>query len=478
MYSLRSLIFTVGKDTSFYGIASVLTRSISLLILPLLARHFSVEEYGLFDLLYLSLTLLVTFFIFGQDSSILRYFYDENDDDSRRALVTNSVSMIFLLSIIFLFIIFLLENFFKNFFQITSEDFNLILILLMIVPFGILYAISETVLRITSNLKGYLALSLGLTLSILITVFYATQILNASLYLLFKMYFYVWLVFGLFGLFLIRKWIQKPQTIVVPKKMFLYGLPMGIVVMLEVGQPVFERLIISNLIGLEGLGLYAVATKIAMFMILPVGAFQMAFMPTVMKIYKDKDAIKLFNLSLTIYIAILSIILLSITAMSENLIYFLAGPSYMNADSIIFPLTMAIYLHAIAMIIGIGTIISQKTYIRLIILVIVQIISLALMIILSSKYDIYGVAVGVCIGKIILFFIYGYVGQKLYPLRWNYKMLIVVIFATFIFGFFISNIKIDSLIEIFFFIVSLIIILFISWSFLTVKDKSALKIFD
>ena len=63
--------------------------------------------------------------------------------------------------------------------------------------------------------------------------------------------------------------------------MFLYGLPMGIVVMLEVGQPVFERLIISNLIGLEGLGLYAVATKIAMFMILPVGAFQMAFMPTV-----------------------------------------------------------------------------------------------------------------------------------------------------------------------------------------------------
>ena len=114
MYSLRSLIFTVGKDTSFYGIASVLTRSISLLILPLLARHFSVEEYGLFDLLYLSLTLLVTFFIFGQDSSILRYFYDENDDDSRRALVTNSVSMIFLLSIIFLSIIFLLENFFKK----------------------------------------------------------------------------------------------------------------------------------------------------------------------------------------------------------------------------------------------------------------------------------------------------------------------------------------------------------------------------
>ena len=106
---------------------------------------------------------------------------------------------------IFLSIIFLLENFFKNFFHITSEDFNLILILLMIVPFGILYAISETVLRITSNLKGYLALSLGLTLSILITVFYATQILNASLYLLFKMYLYVWLVFGLFGLFLIRK---------------------------------------------------------------------------------------------------------------------------------------------------------------------------------------------------------------------------------------------------------------------------------
>lgn len=478
MHSLRSLIFTVGRDTSFYGIASVLNRSISLLILPLLARHFSIEEYGLFDLLYLSLTLLVTFFIFGQDSSIMRYFYDENDDDSRRALVTNSISMILLVSILFFLIIFLFKDFLTSLFQITNEDFNLILILMMIVPFGILYAISETVLRITSNLKGYLALSLGLTLSILMSVFYATQILEASLYLLFKMYFYVWLVFGLFGLFLIREWIKKPHTIFISKKMFLYGFPMGIVVMLEVGQPVFERLIISNLIGLEGLGLYAIATKIAMFMILPVGAFQMAFMPTVMKIYKDEDAIKLFNLSLNIYISILSALLLSITAFDDKLIYFLAGPSYMSAESIIFPLSMAIYLHAIAMIIGIGTILSQKTYLRLITLAIVQIISLSAIIILSQKYDIYGVAVGVCIGKIILLFIYGYLGQKLYPLRWNYKMVIVVISTTFFIGAIISTLEIDTMNEMFFFIGSLISISLISWSFLTADDKTALKIFN
>jgi O-antigen/teichoic acid export membrane protein len=213
MFSLRSLILTVVRDSSLYGVASILSRSITLLTLPMLTRHFSVEEYGLFDLFYVSVLVLITFFIFGQDSSILRYFHDEVDDDGRKRLITQT--LVFQLGV-FLSVVgicFLLKDFLIQAFGISNQIQNFAQVLLMIVPFGILYTISEVVLRLTSDLKRFLVLTVGFMLAMLAIVFYATQMVDADLNLLFKLYFWLWFFFGIFGLALIRKWLVLPKGV-------------------------------------------------------------------------------------------------------------------------------------------------------------------------------------------------------------------------------------------------------------------------
>ena len=52
MNGKNSSISTIASDTIFYGVSSFLSRSITLLTLPLLARYFTVEDYGKFDLYY------------------------------------------------------------------------------------------------------------------------------------------------------------------------------------------------------------------------------------------------------------------------------------------------------------------------------------------------------------------------------------------------------------------------------------------
>lgn len=476
MLSIRPLISIVAKDTIFYGLASILSRSVTLLTLPLLARYFSVEEYGLFDYYYVTIALLITFFLFGQESAIFRYFYDADDDASRTYLVTRSLTCLLLFIMLIYAFLFFFKDFFIDFFQISNETKKIFLIIISIIPFGILYTVSETILRLTRDLKKYIILTIGFTFSTLMVVIYVTQVFEADLYIIFNFFFYIWVFFGVLGLFMIRKWITLPQTILPSKKMLFYGIPMGAVVFVEASQPFFERLIISNLISAESLGLYAAASKLAIIVLLPIGAFNMAFMPLVMRIYSDKNSIEVFNLSLTIYIILLTLLVLVLSVISGPIISILAGNVYLDGAKIVFPLVLALYFQAIAGVIGIGAVISQKTYLRFLITIVAQAFGYGLMILLLNQYNIMGVAIGVALGKALMMILYAILGHKLYPLAWNYPMVIVMVLITTFYGSFLSFIEISSILDVMLFISSLIIIMITGWSFLSTSEKDAIRL--
>ena len=62
------------NDSLVYGLGGALNKVLALFTFPLLARHFSVEQFGVIDLLNTSVVLLVTLLVFGQDSAVARFF--------------------------------------------------------------------------------------------------------------------------------------------------------------------------------------------------------------------------------------------------------------------------------------------------------------------------------------------------------------------------------------------------------------------
>ena len=156
MNGKNSSISTIASDTIFYGVSSFLSRSITLLTLPLLARYFTVEDYGKFDLYYLSISLVITFFLFGQDSAIFRYFYDQKNNEDRRYILTQTIIFQLIVAISAILLFYLSKGALVEYLNFSNESIKFIEIILLIVPFGILYTLAECILRLTRDLKKYI----------------------------------------------------------------------------------------------------------------------------------------------------------------------------------------------------------------------------------------------------------------------------------------------------------------------------------
>lgn len=80
----------VGSHTIIYGIGSVLQSALGFLMIPLYTRKFTPEMYGIFSLITVCGTLAGVVFSFGASSALARSYYDYDDLEERRKVVSTS----------------------------------------------------------------------------------------------------------------------------------------------------------------------------------------------------------------------------------------------------------------------------------------------------------------------------------------------------------------------------------------------------
>ena len=241
----------------------------------------------------------------------------------------------------------------------------------------------------------------------------------------------------------------------------------------DTAQPLIERLLIIDTLDVVSLGLY-VARRVAMILLLPVGAFQMAFMPLMMRVYTDKGAPQLFNLILKLYLMALSILVLLVSGLSRQIIELLAGPEYIASAAIIFPLALSIYFYALGGVIGLGSVISKKTHLRLLALLFSQFVTYSLIVILSLVFGLIGAAVAVTVGKFVMMVSYAIVGQKLHPLDWSYRSFSLMIVTTLLCGVYLNSYKLDDFSGLLVLLGIIFGLCFAGWLSLDVDDRSAI----
>lgn len=64
------------KDSVICGGAADIGKSFSIIMFPLVDRHFSTEEYGIIYFFSVVATLIGIMVVFGQDSAVVPYFYE------------------------------------------------------------------------------------------------------------------------------------------------------------------------------------------------------------------------------------------------------------------------------------------------------------------------------------------------------------------------------------------------------------------
>lgn len=432
--SLRGRLRFLFRDCMLYGGVAAISRFASLLTFPLLTRWYAVEEYGLLDAVLVLTNLLTLLLVFGQDSAVARYFYEYEDTSVRRQVVSQSLAIQVLFLAIILPGLWVFAEPLAHVYTNRSGVSTLFRLALAQLPFALVVNFCQNLLKWTFDRARFLVLSLGSTVTTVIAIVAGVLWLHVDLVGLFWLYLASRILFATLGLVFCRRWLERPHGVEHIRELLLFGIPYGVIAVVSSFVPAIDRFLISDRLAPEALGFYAAGYRIAFLLNLPIQAFQIAWGPFALSIFKQADSRRTYDHILLYFTIFMCLCTLFLAFIAEPVLGFLASSKYMMGAAAVLPLSLGLALQAIGWILIIGIDLSKKSYLNLYAIVPSFAITGAAMWMLIEPFGITGVAGGFCIGNAFQVIIHTWLAYRAYPLRFSLCKPLAVVGVTFVAG--------------------------------------------
>ena len=422
------------KDTFIYGGAAIVSKASAFISFPLLAQNLSKTDYGFFDYSLTLLGLLAVLFVFGQDSAIARYFYENENRYSQKQLISQSLFFQFLCLTILLPVLWFHCDFLSDLFLDSSKSTVLIKLILLQIPFILLINFSRNILKWTFSRNQFLVMSIGPCFLQVCLFYFAVKFYSSNIKFLLQLTLLSNLLFGLLGLCYVKKWLTYPSGFERLREMLPFAIPIGIISVAGLFLPTFERTLVLKFLGGNSLGDYAVATKVALLVGLAINAFQTAWGPFSLSIYKQRNAIETYNMVLKIFCAATCIATLCLTLIAEPLVSICATDRYSKSVLLVFPLAMGLSIQGISWITEIGIGISKRSHLNLYSSIGNIVVTVSGILVFAPVFGLLGVSLVVMVSFLIKSLIASWLAQKAYPMQWHYQKPLILVIFTMLFG--------------------------------------------
>ena len=417
--SIRERLAFVAKDSVVYGSAAALSSLLNLLLLPFLTRLFSKAEYGALDGMMVLGTAFIAFIIMGQDSSIARYFYETEDPEERKQIISQALfTELFLCTAVTALVWFNAGRLLEAAYGMEEyADFFRVMVLSF--PFVVLVRFSSNLLKWTFDRSKFILISIGSAAGVIaVTLFYVLK-----LELGMKGYFYGQLTgfgfFSLLGLWFCRGYITVPRGFDHGAKMLSYGGPYMVTAVATCLIPAVDRIMIANYVGLDANGLYAIGYRYAFMLMLPIQAIMTAWVPFTLAIYKEPDAEETYNRGLILMTAGLAVVSVIMISMVEPIIELVASARYLPGHVVALPLILGLVIQNITHIARVGITLSKQTRYTMYSYMIGIVASAVAIWLLVQPFGILGAAYGALLGKLAQSTSYVGFAYKVYPMRFG-----------------------------------------------------------
>ncbi|AXI99492.1 Membrane protein involved in the export of O-antigen and teichoic acid [Cyclonatronum proteinivorum] len=303
-----SRIKELFSDSVVYGLSSVVARFINYLLVPFYTMYFNPAEYGIVGLVYAAIMFLGVLYTFGMESAYIRYAKGSDTDD-KKVFVTLQLSLLAVASVLGALLYFAGKPLLL---PLMSLDFDggarLFVLMLSILWLDSLTIVPYAHLRIVRQSWVYAVIKL---LNVLINV-------SLNLYLVIVQGWGIEAIFisniiasGSAVLLLIiacrHMYAGKPELAVL-KTALIFGLPyvpngIGFAInevidrffLVRMDEAAIEAIYGHPYTADEITGIYNACYKIAVFMLLGVQMFRLAWQPFFMRYAEAKDSSDLFG---------------------------------------------------------------------------------------------------------------------------------------------------------------------------------------
>lgn len=450
MRKLRELF----SDTLIYGVSNVLARFINYLLVPFYTDVFSPARYGIVGLIYAAITFLNVVFTFGMESAYLRYA--ENRKEAANIFKTIQLSLLGFATLLCL-LLWLGMPWLLPLFNLGQETSGIFLMMLGIIWFDTLAIVPLAELRLVRKTIPFAALKL-------LHVF-----INIGL----NFYLILGLRFGIEAVFIANLSASMVITIIVwmitsdlfkgswdsewMKKAFEFGWPF---VPAGIGFAVNEVLDRFFLNGMDSataeqlygmgttpediVGIYNACYKLAVFMMLVVQMYRMAWQPFFMRHAKDEESPKMFGQAFIWYNAASAILFLTVALFKEQIVAIripvlnatLIGSDYWLGLEIVPYLLLAYWFHGWYINFSSGVFIKEKTRVLYKITLMGAVITIIINLILIPHFGMIGSAAATLLSYGAMALTLGYFSKKIMhvPYRLPESFGLMVVFAGLVFS--------------------------------------------
>lgn len=421
----------LAKDSAVYGSANAISKLVSLISFPIITRYYSVVEYGIIDAFTVLSNLLIIIIVFGQDSAVVRFFHEHEQHKDRAQMISHSLGIQLLLSVVAVPCLLLFADIIAQGYANSDEWTDLVYIIAVQTPFGVLINFSANILKINFKRKEFLMVHLGSTITYLLGILLGIYLFDASVQDLFVIMLVSKVAFGLLGLVLVRKWLTYRLNHHHYKELLRFGVPYGVICSVAAFLPALDRFFITWKLTEYDLGIYAAGYKVAFLIQLPIAAFETAWTPFYMALFKEKDSASTYNSVATTYAVLLCICLLGMSLFGDIMLTLLASEKYVQASIVIFPLIIGLVIQSVGGLLGIGIDLSKKSYLKIYSYMTGLLCTSITIYFLIEPFGIVGVAIGFVVGYIMNTFVQVTLAYRVFHLRFNLRpVLIAITFST------------------------------------------------
>jgi O-antigen/teichoic acid export membrane protein len=425
------------KQTAIYGLATVLPRMFSFLLVPLYTNLLPKAEYGKVSIIFAWMIFFNVILAYGMETGFFRFY---NNEINKKSVIETSMISIFWTTISFLFIALLFRNTLADWSGIDSQYISytiwiLALDALVIIPFSKLRALQKPMVYAMIKIGNVLV---NLILSVLFLLYFPILVKESpdgfasSLFIDNFEIGYIFLaniIASLLTFVIVSPdyvFLRWKFDFILWKKMLRYGLPIMVAGIAFAINEQFDKILLAKLLPAKiaeaEVGVYSACYKLGLFMVLYRTAYTLGIEPFFFSHASDKNAPQTYATVTKYFVIFGSLIMLSVIVFADFFKFLMIrDSSYWVAMKVVPLIILANFCLGIYTNLSVWYKLIDKTYIGAYISIAGAVITLILNFLLIPTMSYYGSAIATLAAYGSMMAISYFLGNKYYPIPYDFK---------------------------------------------------------
>jgi len=417
---LKEKLIPLFRQSITYSLSSFAGPLIGIFLVPIYTRIFIPEDYGVINLVQITISFLAVFLILGTDNASARYYLDPESDQDRK--LTASTALFFrAIAVVTGCLVFIhfSEEISEVLFK-TSSYSKYLLIAAAALPFTQCGVLALNLLRFNFRSVSYAVLSLArlvvtVSLSILLVVGLRWGIMGVLAATLISS-----IVFFFAQFFMARGYFSPAFSTRRLGELLRYGVPLvpyGVTVYLIQNC---DRYFLSHFSTLEQVGLYSIGFQLASLLVLLFAGSGLAWDPFVYSTYKEGGSRAIYSKIMSYLVSATLLLVIGLSLFAREVLAVFTTPQYYGAYIVVPFLAFYLALYHLGLRMSFGIHIAKKTFHFTWISAVAAAVNVGFNFLLVPPYGMIGAAVATLICSIVWAILLVRVSQKYYRVSYSW----------------------------------------------------------